>query len=213
MTFDVKHWLLTHALWIVALGVGFVGFNSWRSEHDARLAAQITISKDEQQVKSLQDQIGQNNSAIASLQQQMTQRDQNAAKQINQLTTLVSKVQTVPQAVAALPQVSQLPVAPTVQSDNSVVLPSADVLPLFQQLSDGKECAVKLNTCQADLTDEKAIDAKDQSTITDQTKQLALKNDEIQALKKKPSFWHRVGTTMKEVGIGVGIGFGLAHKF
>jgi alkylated DNA nucleotide flippase Atl1 len=211
-TLGISHFVLSHIPWVVLVVCAVIGFYSWRGEHDGRLIAEAKVKADEQQVQVLQTNIAQNNQAIASLQQQMEQRDAVSAKQIANLVGLVQKVQTVSQAVAALPQVSTLPVAPTIQADNSVVFPSADVLPLFQQLADGATCKISLATAQADLTSEKAIEAKDESTIADMTKQIALKDDEIKTLKKPKGFWKRVGGTLKSVGIGIGIGVALGHR-
>jgi hypothetical protein len=210
-TLDWRHWALTHALYLVLIGAGIIGFYSWKGEHDARLIAEAKVKADESQVIALQQNISQNNAAIASLQQQMEARDAAAQKQIATLAALVSKVQTPAQAVAALPQVSQLPTAPTVQSDSSVVFPSQDVLPLFQQLAQGKQDGVNLAVCTADLKDEKTVDATDKATIADMTKQLALKDDEIKALKKPKGFWKRAGGIAKAVGVGIGIGLLLGH--
>jgi hypothetical protein len=209
----VKTFVLHHLAWVVLVGVGLIGIHAWIGEHDQRLLADQKVAVAEQQVKTLQTDIQANNQQIAVLQQQMEARDAAAAKQIATLTQLVSKVQTTAQAAQSLPQVANLPVAPTVAPDSSVVIPPVDVLPLFQQLAQGKEDAINLTACKADLTDEKAVVAKDDATIADMTKQIALKDEEITALKKPKSFWHRVVGTMKDVGIGIGIGFALGHKF
>ena len=42
-------------------------FYSWRGEPDARIAAEAKIKADEQQVQVLQQNIAQNNQAIAQL--------------------------------------------------------------------------------------------------------------------------------------------------
>jgi len=211
MTFDWKHFLLSHLAWVILVGVGLVGIHAYQQEHDARLLADQKVAVAEQQVKTLQTDIAANNQAIAVLQQQQEARDAAAAKQIASLTALVQKVQTTAQAAQSLPQVVNLPVAPITQSDSSVVIPAPDVLPLFQQLAQGKQDAIAVVQLTADLKDEKAIVAKDDATIADQTKQIALKDDEIKVLKKPKSFWHRVGGTLKSVGIGVGIGLALGH--
>lgn len=208
---DWRHWLLSHIPWVVLVVCAVIGFYSWRSEHDARIAAEAKVKADEQQVQVLQTNITQNNQAIAQLQEQMNVRDAAAAKQIATLTSLVSQVRTPQAVVAALPSVTTLPTPPTLDASNGLTFPAADVLPLFQQLAQGKQDAINLIACTADLKDEKTVDATDKATIADQVKQLALKDDEIKALKKKPSFWHRTLTVVKYVGIGIGIGLAL-HK-
>lgn len=161
------------------------------------------MTQDEQQVKTLQHSITQNNQAIASLQQQMQQRDQDAQRQIQQLSAQVSKVQTPAQAVAAIPSVTNI--APNSSTDGSVAFPAADAVPLFPQLADDKSCRIELQTCSGDLADQKQINTTQAATVTDQTKQLALKDDEVKALKKPKSFWKRVGHDLKVAAIAVGV--------
>lgn len=184
MTLDIKHFVLSHLIWIALAGASIVGFNSWKTEHDARLIA-------DQQVKISQVQ-------VQSLQQQIADRDKQAVATIAPVVKIIHDTVTVPQAVAALPQVltAPLPTPIVPQSDNSVVIPEPDVIPLFDQVADDKICRVQLDTTTKDLTDTKAI--------VDQ------KDTQIKALTKKPSFWHRVGSTMKKVGIGVAIGLAIA---
>jgi hypothetical protein len=40
-TFDWKHFVLSHLIWIVAFVVAVVGVQSWHAEHDARLVPQL----------------------------------------------------------------------------------------------------------------------------------------------------------------------------
>ena len=206
---DWKHFLLSHIAWVILVSVGLVGIHAYQQEHDQRLLAYQKVAVAEQQVKTLQTDITANNQAIAQLQEQQNARDAAAAKQIATLAALVSKVQTTAQAAQSLSQVSTLPVAPTIQPDSSVVIPAPDVLPLFQQLAQGKQDAISVVQLTADLADEKTVVAKDDATIADMTKQIALKDGEITALKKPKSFWHRVAGTLKDVGIGIGIGLAL----
>jgi hypothetical protein len=184
MTLDIKHFILSHLIW-VALAAGlFVGFRSWRAEHDARLAAEKSIAVSQQQVKSLQDQI--------------TQRDAASAKQVQIITKVVHDTTSPQQAAANLQSVvsTPLPAPVTVTQQQGWLVPAADVLPIFQQIADDNICREQLATTTKDLSDERAI-----------TTQL---NGQIAILRKKPSFWHRVGSTMKKVGIGVGIGIAVA---
>lgn len=184
MTLDWKHWLLTHLIYIVIIVAMVVGFRSWRAEHDARLAAEKSIAVSQQVVKSLQDQI--------------TQRDAASAKQVQTIVKVIHDVQTPQQAAQNLPAVVTSPLAApvAVEASGDWLVPRSDVMGIFAQLSDDKLCRVELTNVRADLTDEKAINTQ--------------LNGQIAILKKKPSFWHRVGSTMKKVGIGVGIGIGIA---
>ena len=203
-----------HLPWCIIVVAIAVGGTTWLHEHDARLAAEAKIKVDESQVQVLQQSIAQNNQAIASLQQQMQQRDAANAQLIATLVKQRQAATTPPQQVAVLQSEANLP-APIVSLPNSSdwKLPAVDVEPLFSQVNSGLQAQAALSTCQADLLDTRSIVSKDDSTIADQTKQIALKQDEIQSLKKKPSFWKRVGSTMKAVGIGFGIGVAVAHHF
>ncbi|MGB9121201.1 MAG: hypothetical protein WCE73_11320 [Candidatus Angelobacter sp.] len=61
-----------------------------------------------------------------------------------------------------------------------------------------------LTTCQSGLADQKAINSKQSDTIADQTKQIALKEDEIKALKKPKGFWKRLGSELKKATVYIG---------
>lgn len=177
-------------LGIIALIVcgGWFGVHEFLQEHDQRLAMQQAAKVAEAQVSDLQSQIAQ--------------RDKQAAQQAAPIVKIIHDVQTVPQAIAALPQVVNvpLPVPVVAQPNNSVLIPEPDVLPLFAQVADDKVCNINLATAKKDLVDTQQI-------VTD-------RNTEIVALKKKPSVWKRVTTTAKWIGIGIGIGaLGVAlHK-
>ena len=185
MTLDIKHFVLSHLIWVGIVAASLIGFYSWKGEHDARIQAEATI-------KVAQGQ-------IATLNQSIADRDKVAAQQIAPIVKIIHDTVTVPQAVANLPQVvnAPLPAPVIIQPNNSVLIPEPDVLPLFNQVADDKVCRIQLDTATKDLTDTKAIVAE-QST-------------EIVALKKKPSFWHRALTTVKTVGIGIGIGVAIAR--
>lgn len=188
----LKQYASTHIFYLVVIGVSLVAFHSWRAEHDARLLA-------EQQTKSSDAAVKASQSQIAVLQKQISSSDEKATAQVASLQKLVVSAKTPAQAVKELPQVApNLPVAPTV-TDDSVSFPKADVLPLFQDLAEGKTCSVKLAQCQADY-------ASEQQIATQKDSQLAERDKEITALKKPQGFWHRVAGTLKQVGIGIGIG-------
>jgi hypothetical protein len=103
-------------------------------------------------------------------------------------------VKTPAQAIAAIPDVSSLPLNTRPAADGGVTV---DAVPLFQELAQCKEDAVALASC-------KQVDAQKDQIISEQ-------KTEIVALKKKPSFWKRVKSTAKAVGIGIGIGALLSH--
>jgi Tfp pilus assembly protein FimV len=196
-----------HLAWVVLVVVGLVGIHYWQAEHDARAKAEATVKVDETQVATLQQAITQNNQSIAALQTQMAARDQQNATIIASLANAKQQAVTTPQQVTVLATEAKLPQPITSIADSSDWrLPQADVEPLFSQVNTGLQAQANLTTCQADLTDEKTLAATQAKTISDETQQIALKDNEIVALKKKPSFFKRIGSTMKAVGVGIGIG-------
>lgn len=194
----LKKFAATHIFYLILIAGGAVAFHSWLSEHDARLQADQTVKAAEIQVKASQDQ-------IIALQAQIATNDARAQQQLDALAKVIQSVKTSQQAAVALPTVADLPVPIQVQPDQGWLIPPADVLPLFNQLAEGKVAETKLTQCQADYTAEQQIAAKKDD-------QLKEKDGEIAALKQKPSFWNRVKGTLKTVGIGVGIGIAIgAH--
>jgi hypothetical protein len=183
---DWKHYALTHLIYIVAIGIGIIAFHSWSAEHTARMQAEATVKAAQVQVQTLQTQIAA--------------RDTQTQIAVAPIVKIIHDTVTVPQAIAALPQVVNQPLpVPVVQQPNgSVIIPEPDFLPLFTQVADDKVCRELLTTSQADLTDTKAI--------------VVQKNVEITALQKKPAFWKRVTGTLKTVGIGIGIGVILGSR-
>lgn len=149
----------------------FYGVKTWESEHTAKVIAEQQVKASEAQVKTLQQQIAEN--------------DARTQAQIATLQQLIKSVKTPVQVVAALPSVlpAPLPVTPTVNADNSINLPAADVLPLFQDLAQCKQDSINLASCKADLSTTQAIVIEKQTEIT--------------ALKKKPSFWKRIAHDAK----------------
>lgn len=177
MNFDVKHFVLSHLIWIVGLLVALILGHSWLVEHDQRLLADQAVKTAEAQVKDLQAQIAANNAA--------------AAQKVQVVTKIVHDVKTPEQAVQAVPQLTDVPLHTRVAPDNPTQV-AVDALPLIDLLGQAKIDKINLDTCQANLATEiKIVDAKDV---------------EIKALKKKPGFWGRVGGVAKAVGVGIGIG-------
>ena len=177
----ITTFLQHHLPWVIIVIALVAGGHYWQIEHDARVVAEV--------------QAKQSEAAIKTLQQQITDNDNEAQEKIATLQQIVKQVKTPPEVVAALPQVlpQPLPVAPKdfiVQPDQSILIPAPDVLPLFQDLAAGKQATIELAQCQVDL--------KAETGIVNQ------KQDEIVALKKKPRFWKRVGHDLKIVAITAG---------
>jgi hypothetical protein len=187
VTFDYKHFVLSHLIWIIAVAIALVGFHSWKLEHDDKLAIKQAEAVAEVQVKNLQ--------------QQIRDRDAESAQKVQTIVKVVHDVKTPEQAAQALPQVVTVPLPAPVetQPNGSWLVPQADVLPVFQQLADDKICREQLTTTTKDLVDTKAI--------------VVARDTEIKTLKKPRGFWGHVKDTAKDVGIGVGIGFMLGKKF
>lgn len=215
MTFPNWHIHTSYFVIAAVLALGsYVGVHSWIEEHDARVRAEVTLAKDEQVVKGLQDQIVQNNQQVQVLQQQMEQRDSQNAQVIAQLVKAKQQAVTPPQQVQVLNTEAKLPDPITsIPGTSDWRLPERDVQPLFGAVSDGLVAVANLTTCTADLTDQKNISATKDKTITADVGIIAQKDDEIKVLKKPKGFWSRVKTTMKEIGIGFGIGVAVGHRF
>lgn len=196
----IKKFASTHVFYLVLIVIGAIAFHSWLSEHDARLQAAQDVKAAEALVKASQDRVNE-------LHAQIVSNDALYNSKIDALTKVVQAVKTPQQVAAQLPIVApNLPAPATVQTDDSITFPKEDVLPLFQDLAAGKIAATKLEQCQTDYSAEQQIAAQ-------KDEQLKQKSNEIVALKKKPSFWHRFAGTAKSVGVGVGIGIVVAAHF
>lgn len=177
---DYRHWILTHLVWIVAVAVGLLAGRIALQEHDARVLADATVKADQ--------------ANIVTLQQHIAATDAAAAQKVQTVVKIVHDVTTPAQAIPAIPQLTDVPLNSRPSVDNPAQV-SVDAVPLVQLLGQCKEDSVNLTKCQSDLTDQKAIDAK--------------KDDEIKALKKKPSFTHRLKKDLEFAGICIGIGAAL----
>lgn len=183
---DIKTFLLSHAIWIVAILVALVIGHIALQEHDARVLAEAQIKTSEATVKNLQDQITATNAQAA-------QKVQTIVKIVHDL----GPAPTPAQVVTAVPQiVGDIPLnARTIPNDP--VDMSVAALPFLQFVQEAATDKINLAACKSDLTNETAI--------------VTAKNVEITALRKKPSFFHRLTGIAKTVGIGIGIGILLTH--
>lgn len=174
-------YLRVHLGYIVLILIAAIAthviFATWRAEHDARLVSEVKVHAAEDQVKSLQ--------------QQMQDRDAATAQQISALRRQADAVKTPTQAIAAIPEVSNVPLNARVLPDNPMQV-GVDAVPLFQELSACREQSVTLGACQANLKDTQSV--------------VVQKDAEVVALKKKPGFWHRLGSGAKKLAIGVAVG-------
>jgi len=176
----ITNYVKTHIFYVALIAMGLLFVRSYMAEHDQRVLADATVKAAQTQVQTLQAQI-------------VTEQAQ-AAQTIAAVKAKVVLVKTPAQAVAAIPDMSSLPLNSRPAPDGGVTV---DALPLYTELAQCKIDAVSLNACTQ------------QSAQKDQI--IAQQVTEIKALKKKPSFLHRVVGTLKNVGIGIGIGALLVH--
>lgn len=175
--------LKTHAVYIALIVLLLIFGRVWLSEHDARVKAEQTVKQQQDKVQVLQEQI----KAIPV---------QTAAK-VQVVTRVVHDAQTPAQVVAAIPQLTDVPLQARVSPINPADVEVA-AQPLIQVLGELKTAQVELSACQQ-------VDGlKDQ--------QLAAKDTEIVALKKKPKLLERVKHVAEAVGVGIAVGFVLAAK-
>lgn len=179
-SFDWRHWVLSHLVWIVAVSVGLIVGRAALQEHDQRVLADAQIKTDQVSIATLQKQIASNDAA--------------AAQKVQTIVKIVHDVQTPAQAVPAIPQLTNVPLNARVLPDNPVQV-GVDALHLIQVLGQAKQDAVNLAACQSDLKNQQQIDSK--------------KDDEILQLRKKPSLLHRVKKSVEFAGICMGIGAAL----
>jgi myosin heavy subunit len=171
-----------HVLGIAVAVFVVIAFRSYMSEHDARIQAEATIK--------------QSQTAIADLQKQKQEVQDAKDETIAALEKQKAEVKTVPQAIAALPSVSTVPLnaAPLPDAPSKVAV---DAVPLFQELNQCRQCDASLSADDKQLALDKEISAE--------------KDTEIQALKKKPAFWSRVKKTGEVLAIGAAIGY-VSHR-
>lgn len=153
----------------------------WLQEHDARVVAEQTIKVSQQHEKDLEAQI----STLSSV----------AESQKRVIQVQVAAVKTVPQAIAAIPTLSDLPLnarpIPSMPDDVAV-----NAVALTQELGACRQDRIDLGACQKTIVLKDEIHGEDQKQIT--------------ALKEKPKFWKRVKGDLRNGSILIGIGALLA---
>jgi len=179
---DVKTFVLSHLIWVVAISVALLMGHAWLGEHDARVRAEADIKASQATVVNLQQQIAANNA--------------QAAKTVQVIVKTVSDVKTPAQAVAAIPTLTDTNLNARVAPDNPSAI-EVDAILLIEVLGQCKVDRVNLDACSQNLKAETEI-------VTQKDAQIAI-------LKRKPKFWSRVSSTLKKVGLGIGIGLVLSH--
>src|SRR5581483_8358722 len=131
-----------HLLAVAVAVIVVIAGSAWLSDHDAKILAQQTV-------KQSQDR-------VAILEKQVQDVDRAGKEQIARLQKKAEAVKTAPQAIAAIPDVSSLPLNPRPVPE----LPDAvtvQALPLFQELSKCRQTEVGLSTCEAKQAEQEKI--------------------------------------------------------
>lgn len=164
-------YLKTHLFYVIIIAIGLVAFRSWLQEHDARVLAEQTVKQSELKVSDLTTQIKLTSDAAASAQAALQKR--------------VAEVRTPSQAIAAIPDVSTLPLntRPAPGLPGGVIV---DAVPLFQSLAQCKSDAIELTACRTNFSTQEKI--------------IAEKDTQIKALTAKPRFWKRFGNNLLKYG-------------
>ena len=172
----------THLFYILLIAGGVFSFHTWLQEHDARVAAENSIKVSQAKIETLQNQITATNAAVTQKTAVVTQ--------------IVKAAKTPTQVVAAVPQLTNLPLAVRIAPSLAPNEVAVDATALIQLAGEAKAAEIKIDGLQQNYTACQAI-------VTEE-------KNEIAALKKKPKFFARLKTVAKDFGIGVGVGFFLA---
>ena len=172
----------TVELWIAGAvaAVLFVCGYAFLQEHDKRIRAEIAVQASADR--------------IAVLQQDEAAIQQTTDAKVAGLQKKAAQVKTPAQAIAAMPNVSHLPL-------NARTLPefpaqvAVDAVPLFQELAACRVTDAKLDGCTA-------LRAKDAQIITE-------KDSQITALKAKGSVWKRAWNIAWPVAVSFGVGYAM----
>ena len=167
---------------VIAGAIVFVG-RIYLQEHDARLRADAEVKTAQTEITDLQKQ----QSAVQQAAKTQVVVLQQKAAEVKTAPEAVTALQSDAQVKTALPSLTQLPDAPDQLKVNS--------LELFRGVSKCEQDAVQLGACT------KTLDLQKQITTE--------KDTEITVLKRKPSFWHRLGKALKIIGCaGAGAAIG-----
>lgn len=172
-----------HIFYLTLIVVGLVGFRCWLTVHDQNRDQAAQLAVEQVKVKTLTDQIAAINTA--------------AALKTAAVSQTVKAVKTPAQAIAAIPDLSGIPLNARISPLDTTQV-SVDAVALVQELGQCKTSAIQLDACtDREQTDLSIIAAKD--------KQLAI-------VAKPQKFWHRLLVATKDISIGIGIGVLLATR-
>lgn len=178
---SLKSHVATHVFYIVGIAFMVLCGRIWLQEHDARMATDAKLAVSQKQEQALQAQI--------------TQLNAQAAVKVAAVKKQVAAIKTTPQAIAAIPSLSSLPLMeraiPAIPDAVAV-----NAVALAQELGECKEAEINLGACEQTNTRMAEIHTEDQQ--------------QIMVLRKKPKFWRRVGSTIKSGSIFISIGVVIA---
>lgn len=138
----------THAVYIALVALLLFFGHIWLSEHDARVQAENTIK---------------------GLKSQIVTTDKQTAQTVQTVRTIVLKTKTPAQVIAAIPELTDVPLnARPGPTPSTVVVDSSALLTVVADL---KITTTQLAGCQSDYKAEQEM---------------------VVALKKKPKFWKRI---------------------
>lgn len=150
------------------------------------------------------------NAVLARSSAQQHQRDAQLAVELEQIAAGKRRVQTPQQAAAALasvlpplplplshvpPQLSPVPALTPAPAPDSLIVPPADLKPLYDVLADCRACALERDALKSDLADEQA-----------KTAALTRQRDAAMAAARGGAFWPRLRRAAKWFAIGAAVG-------
>jgi len=190
---------------LAIIAVAWAG-HSWIAEHDARVKAEASVAASQKSIDSTAAE-------KKELLDEQKARDAQTASQIDKLAASAAMQKTPQQLVKWLPmQLGPLPapvkasIAPATPQDPAppavFTVPQADLPALRDQVASCQKNAVALSGAQQDASSCEArakLSAQQLAAAQDQVKDLQLE-------LKGGTFWHRLKSGAKKVGIGVAIG-------
>lgn len=210
MKLDIWHFILSHALWIVASVILFFAVSGHLNDLK-NLAAADQRDKDAQhEVDYLNDQIKSRDGQLSALKDQAAARDKQTQAQIAAIAKLINQPKTPEQVIQSLPVVTDVPLnARTIPNSAQIAV---DAQPLFTGFAACKQQSLSLDACKQDLVDQKKVAEILARNIDDQKAVIQVKDETIKSYAKAAghkSFWGKVWDKTQQVGlvvIGAAIG-------
>lgn len=196
---------------LAAVVTAFLAFAvyEWKSEHDARLKAEVTVEAQKAAISANQQQITALDSSIKATQQQLVQVQQQQTQQLAELSKQWAAIKTPQQIAAQADKVMQLPQPIIVNpATNTATVPFPDAPAAKAYLESCETCKLNLGaaTKTADaqsriIEQQKAqLDAEKQNSAA-----IAKERDTWEQTAKGGTFWTRVKHDLKIGLIGGGV--------